>query len=171
MRQIRQGCACSVINYHRAQGHLDFDIFSLMPGAVFGSTIAAPLRHKFPFVPEIHQRIQVLVGHQNHRTAPAAIAPIGTAAGHIFFSAEAGGTIAARTRFHVNSCLIRKQHFTPLPFLKTQNIQYRLISHFTISKTFLHANNNNSLLYHRLFTNTCEFCPCSPLPKNSLRKF
>ena len=122
MGQIRQGHPGGIVIDHGPQRHFHLHIGSLGPGAVLGCPVAAPLGHELPLVAEIHQGVQILVRHQDHGAAPAAVASVRASAGHIFFSPETGGSIAARSCFHINPCFIRKQHVTPLPFF-FQNLQ------------------------------------------------
>ena len=114
--QISQYNAGGIVYHHGAQGNFYGHIVCLMPRAIFRGPVAAFFRYEFPFIAEIHQRIQVFISHQHHVTAPAAIAPVGTAVSHKFFSPETGSPVAPSTCFHINSCLICKQHGTPLPF-------------------------------------------------------
>ncbi len=116
MGQIRQGHPGGIVIDHGPQRHFHFHIGCLGPGAVLSRPVAAPLGHKLPLVAEIHQGIQILVRHQHHGTAPASVASVRAPAGHIFLSPETGSTVATGSGFHINSCFIRKQHVTPLPF-------------------------------------------------------
>src|SRR6185437_2215131 len=70
--------------------------------------VAAGLRLVRMLVAKIEERVDVGIGKKDHRTPAAAIAAIRAAAGHIFFPAECGNTVAAGSSLYFNFDFIYK---------------------------------------------------------------
>ena len=98
------------IAYQRAHGHVQFDVvgtFAVAVAAVaFFAVFGLVALHETVF----HQGVDVFVGHGPHAAAFAAVAAVGAAAGHEFFTAEAHGTVAAFARHHFDFGFVDKFH-------------------------------------------------------------
>jgi len=103
---------------HRAERHLDHDIFTLGAGAIVTLTIGAAFGDKASRMAEIRQRIQILGTDDVYRTAIAAVAAIGTAHRNVFFATETDDAVTAIAGFDENVGFIDKFHRRIIPIKK-----------------------------------------------------
>ena len=99
---------------HRSPGNLNYQIFSPLPSAAGALSIAAGGRSILPFVPEVHQRGQIVVDPEDHAAAVAAIAPIWAACRHIFLPVKRHRAVAALSGGDGNPDLIYKHRSASL---------------------------------------------------------
>ena len=85
-----------------AAGYADDEIFALLSGAALAGAVLSVGGGVFFLVPEIHQGGKVVVGHEDHAAASAAVAAVGTAGGHVFFTVKGHGAVAALSRLDVD---------------------------------------------------------------------
>ena len=108
MGEVRQDDAGRVIDDDSPQGHPDLHIVRLVARAVLGSAVAAAGSDEFPFIAEIHQRIEIVIDDEPDTAAAAPVPAVGPAVGHEFLSPETGGAVAAAPGFHIDPCFICK---------------------------------------------------------------
>src|SRR5690606_10590472 len=80
---------------HRAHRHPDLDVLAAAPEALLAHAVLAALGAEHPLVAEVHQRIEVLVGHQPDAAAVAAVASVRSSHGHELLPPEAHAAVAA----------------------------------------------------------------------------
>ena len=96
------------VAHQRPQRNLDIDVFSALAEALVGSAVFAVVRKIFPCKAEGEQIVHVLVAHEIHVAAPAAVAAVGPACGFAFIGLEGIHSVAAVARLDEYFYLIRK---------------------------------------------------------------
>ena len=98
------------IGHPCTHGHPDLQIAAVAAGHLFAHAVLATFRLKATPMTEIHQGIQSFVGYQIDTATLTAVTAIRTAARDVFFTPEAGGTIAAISRVYLDDDLVDEFH-------------------------------------------------------------
>jgi len=85
---------------HGAQGDLDDQVLPIPAGAALAGAVHAVGGHVFALIAEVHQGGHMPVHLEDHVAAPAAVAAVGSAGGHVFFPVEGHGAVASLAGFH-----------------------------------------------------------------------
>ena len=108
LNKVSQAHARSIVAHQRAHRHFNNNVIGPVPGAVAVAALPAAFGHKFTFITEINQRVQIFIRTQNNAAAASAVAAVRAALFYKFFPAEAAHAVAACACFHINSCSVNK---------------------------------------------------------------
>ncbi len=95
---------------HRARRNKDDQIFGRRPVAIRGAAGLAVLGLPKFYVGQGGKAVDAFLGQEDHAAAVAAVAAVGTAAGHEFFPAETDATVTPFARLNLDFHFIDKRH-------------------------------------------------------------
>src|SRR5512145_2660116 len=87
-----------VVN-NRSGRHMNDDVFAIAAGFVCAFAVFASFGAKMPARLKVEQRAHIVIDFEIHTAAPAAIAAIRTAFGHVFLTAKTHTTAATAAGF------------------------------------------------------------------------
>ena len=112
---IRQQAAGLGVLDQGAAGHGDHQVRGAFAKAAVAPAVLSPLGGVLALVAEIRQGGEVVVHLEHNAAAPAAVAPIGTAGGHVLFPVEGDGAVAPIPGFDFDFRGIDEHSAVPFP--------------------------------------------------------
>lgn len=94
------------VHHHGADRHHDDAVFAALAVGLATHAVLAALRLEGPLMPEVDQRIDVLVGHDPHAAAVTAVATIGPTERDELLAAKADTAIAAIAGTDQDFCFV-----------------------------------------------------------------